>query len=69
MERMYILKLGKTGKLVNRRSEIYGACKQNLKLHGFNTDDPLGEKVETDRPILAAVRRYSEQQETSLSFT
>ena len=84
MERMYILKLGKTEKLVNRRSEIYGACKQNPKLHRFNTDDPPGEKVETDRPIrrtppgfifdpvgqtLAAVRRYSKQQGTSLPIT
>eukprot|EP00957_Ditylum_brightwellii_P014993 1130459-Ditylum_brightwellii.AAC.1 len=84
MEHMYILKLGKTGKLVNRRSKIYRACKQNLKLHRFNTDDPPDEKVETDRPIrrtppgfifnpvgqtLAAVRRYSKQQGTSLSFT
>eukprot|EP00957_Ditylum_brightwellii_P172013 13095671-Ditylum_brightwellii.AAC.1 len=84
MERMYILKLGKTEKLVNRRNEIYGACKQNLKHHRFNTDDPPGEKAETDRPVcrtptgfifdpvgqtLAAVQRYSKQQGTSLPFT
>eukprot|EP00957_Ditylum_brightwellii_P013456 1015882-Ditylum_brightwellii.AAC.1 len=83
MEHMYILRLGKTEKIVNRRSEIYGACTQNPKLHRFNTDDPPGEKVETDRPVcrtptgfifdpvgqtLAAVRRYSEQHGTSLPF-
>eukprot|EP00957_Ditylum_brightwellii_P123480 9414631-Ditylum_brightwellii.AAC.1 len=84
MERMYILKLGKPKKLVNRRSKIYGACKKNPKLHRFNTDDPMGEKVETYRPVrrtptgftfdpvgqtFAAIRRYSEQQGTSLPIT
>eukprot|EP00957_Ditylum_brightwellii_P005080 386159-Ditylum_brightwellii.AAC.1 len=84
MERMYILKLGKTEKLGNRRSKFYGACKQNPKLHRFNTDDHRGEKVEMDRPVrrtpngftfnpvgqtLAAVQRYSKLQGTSLAFT
>ena len=84
MECLFILKLGKKHNLINRRDELYGSCRQNPKLHRFNTDDPPGEKVETDRPIhrtppgfifdpvgqtLAAVRRYSKQQRTSLSFT
>eukprot|EP00957_Ditylum_brightwellii_P051964 3941535-Ditylum_brightwellii.AAC.1 len=84
MDRMYILKLGKTTKFVNHRNKIYGACKQNSKLHRFNTYDPMGEKVETDQPphgtstvfifdpvgqTLAAVWRYSKQQGTPLSFT
>ena len=50
MERLYILKLGKTTKLVNHRNELYGACKQNPKLNRFNTDDPPGEKVEMEKP-------------------
>eukprot|EP00957_Ditylum_brightwellii_P096807 7372112-Ditylum_brightwellii.AAC.1 len=84
MECMFILKLGKTAKLFNHRNKIYGACKQNPKLHRFNTDDPLGEKVETDQPVrgtstriivnpvgqmLAAIWRYSKQQGTPLAFT
>eukprot|EP00957_Ditylum_brightwellii_P092680 7057003-Ditylum_brightwellii.AAC.1 len=84
MERMNILKIGKTEKLVNRKSKVYRACKQNPKLHKFNTDDPPSEKVKTDRPVcrtptkftfnpvgqtLAAVQKYSKQQGTSLPFT
>ena len=48
MECLFIFKLGKSTKLVNRRNELYGACKQNPKLHRFNTDDPLGKKVLTE---------------------
>ena len=51
MERLFILKLGKTKKLINRRDELYGCCKQNPKLHRFNTDDPPGEKVTANTPV------------------
>ena len=46
MEQLSVFKLtaSKKIKLVNSRSEIYGACRQNLKIHRFSTDDPLGEK-------------------------
>eukprot|EP00957_Ditylum_brightwellii_P141826 10805716-Ditylum_brightwellii.AAC.1 len=69
MEHMYILKLGKTAKLVNHRNKIYGECKQNPKLYRFNTDDPPSEKLEMDQPVLAAVQRYYKQQGTPLAFT
>jgi len=74
MEHLFIFKLSKSTKLVNRRNKLYGVCKQNLKLHRFNTDDPPGDKVEMEKPkrvnppkftfnpvgqTLAAVRRYS----------
>ncbi len=69
MERLFILELsvGKKTKLINSRSEIYGACRQNPKLHRFNTDDPTGEKVKTtinpnvrnSRPLYIASRRES----------
>ena len=51
MERLFILKLGKKHRLINRRDELYGSCKQNPKLHRFNTDDPPGEKVPTNTPV------------------
>ena len=62
MERLFILKLTASKKisLVNSRSEIYGACRQNPKFHRFSTDDPPGEKVEINtnvqvrRPLLTA---------------
>ena len=51
MERLFILKLGKKHNLINRRDELYGSCRQNPKLHRFNTDDPTGEKVKTNMPV------------------
>ena len=50
MERLFIFKLSKSTKLVNCRNKLYGACKQKPKFHRFNTDDPLGEKVEMEKP-------------------
>ena len=43
--------------LINSRSEIYGACRQNPKLHRFKTDDPSGEKVLTEINSNVQVRK------------
>eukprot|EP00957_Ditylum_brightwellii_P139815 10653255-Ditylum_brightwellii.AAC.1 len=59
MEHLFILRPSKTANLVNYRSKIYRAYKQNPKLHRFNTDDPLGEKVKMDQPARAKSTKFT----------